>query len=48
MEQGFVLDNTRGGRVASQWVAGAPMKSIWTGTKVPDGKLVPIGKFAAK
>ena len=45
MEQGFVLDNTHGSRVVSQWVAGAPQKSFWVGTKVPDGKLVPIGTY---
>ena len=41
MEQGFVLDNTYGARVVSQWAAGAPLKSFWAGTKLPDEKLVP-------
>jgi hypothetical protein len=45
MEQGFVLDNTHGGRVVSQWAAGAPLKSIWMGLKLPDEKLVPIGTY---
>jgi hypothetical protein len=26
MEQGFVLDNTYGARVVSQWAAGTPLK----------------------
>ena len=46
MEQGFVLDNTYGAMAVSQWVAGAPQKSFWTGTKVPkDATVVPIGSF---
>jgi len=45
MEQGFVLDNTYGARVVSHWAAGAPLKSFWAGTKLPDEKLVPIGTY---
>lgn len=45
MEQGFVLDNTYGGRIVSQWAAGAPEKSFWFGTKLPAEKLIPIGTF---
>ena len=45
MEQGFVLDNTHGGRLVSQWAAGAPLKSFWVGTKLPDAKLLPIGSY---
>jgi hypothetical protein len=45
MEQGFTMDNTHGARVVSQWAPGAPMKSFWTGTKLPDEKLVPIGTY---
>lgn len=45
MEQGFVLDNTYGGRVVSHWAAGAPVKSIWTGTKLSEEDLVPIGAY---
>ena len=45
MEQGFVLDNTSSGRVVSQWAAGTPLKSFWTGTKLPAIELIPIGTF---
>jgi len=45
MEQGFVLDNARNTRAVSHWVAGAPLKSFWTGTQVPEDKLVPIGTY---
>jgi hypothetical protein len=45
MEQGFVLDNTHGARIVSQWAVGAPQKSFWTGTKLPDEALIPIGTF---
>ena len=45
MEQGFILDMTYGARLVSQWASGAPVKSFWTGTKVPEEKLKPIGVF---
>ena len=45
MEQGFVLDNTYGGRLVSQWVPGVPLKSFWGGTKLPDEQLIPIGAY---
>jgi hypothetical protein len=45
MQQGFVLDNTYGARVVSQWAADAPLKSFWTGTKPPEGDLIPIGTY---
>ena len=45
MEQGFVTDNTYGAVAVSQWVAGAPQKSFWTGTKVPKRACVPIGGY---
>jgi hypothetical protein len=44
MERGFIIDNTQGGRLVSQWAPGAPVRSFWTGTKAPD-TLVPIGAF---
>ena len=34
MEVGFLLDVTHGGRLATQWVAGEPERSVWTGTKI--------------
>ena len=45
MEQGFVVDNKDGIRLVSQWAAGAPLKSFWVGTKLPDERLVPIGTY---
>ena len=45
MEQGFVLEITRNARTVSQWVPGAPQKSFWFGTKVPDELRLPIGTF---
>ncbi len=46
MEQGFVVDNTHGGGWAvSEWAVGAPSKSFWTGVKLPQEKLVPIGTY---
>jgi len=37
MQEGFILDWTEGGRLASSWVAGKPEASFWMGTKI-DGK----------
>jgi hypothetical protein len=45
MEQGFVFDYASGARLVSQWAAGAPLKSFWVGTKLPEEKLVPIGTY---
>jgi hypothetical protein len=45
MEQGFVVDLIPGGRLVSQWAAGVPRKSWWTGTQLPDDGLVPVGTF---
>lgn len=45
MEQGFVLDIAYGARLISHWIPGAPQKSIWVGTKVPDTGAIPIGVF---
>ena len=45
MEQGFVLDNTYGARVVPQWARGAPLKSLWSGTKLPEGDFVPVGTY---
>jgi hypothetical protein len=44
MEQGFVLDNTYGGRTVSHWVPELPQKSFWRGLKSPKGAL-PMAAF---
>lgn len=36
MQEGFTLDLTYGGTRVSQWVAGKPERSFWTGAKVSD------------
>jgi len=45
MEPGFVIDQNYGAMVVSQWAAGAPLKSFWSGTKLPEEKLIPIGTY---
>jgi len=46
MEQGFVIDNTHGANWVSHWAAGAPLKSLLAGTKLPPKKeRVPIGTY---
>ena len=34
MTEGFVVDNTEGGRRVSSWVEGAPVRSFWRGIKL--------------
>jgi hypothetical protein len=46
MERGFILDY--GSRLVSQWAAGAPVKSFWSRTKLPEEKLIPIGVFRCR
>ena len=46
MERGFVLDNTYGSQLVSQWAPGIPEASFWTGTKsIDEEKLIPLGAF---
>jgi len=34
MEEGFILDDTYGGHVPTEWAEGKPRRSIWTGVKI--------------
>jgi hypothetical protein len=45
MEQGFIFDMAHGTRLVSHWAPGAPQKSFWFGTRLPEEKLIPIGAF---
>lgn len=46
MTQGFVPNFTEhGGRLSTHWVNGAPKKSFWFGTKLPDEAPIPIGAY---
>ena len=38
MAEGFVLDQSHGIRLVAHWHAGKPVKSFWTGLKLPDAK----------
>lgn len=42
MEEGFILDNTYGARLQSEWVEGEPDVSRWTGLKLKGHEHVPI------
>jgi hypothetical protein len=44
MMQGFLLDNTHGGRLISHWAAGPPLSSFWGGLKKPELSL-PVGAY---
>ena len=37
MEEGFVIDHSYTARMPSEWVEGKPVRSFWTGLKVPKG-----------
>jgi hypothetical protein len=34
MDEGFILDDTYGGNVQSEWAEGSPRRSIWTGLRI--------------
>ena len=38
MEEGFLLDQTYGANLPSNWIEGEPVKSFWSGTKISDKK----------
>ena len=38
MEEGFILDQTYGANLPSNWVEGEPVRSIWSGTKIKNKK----------
>jgi len=45
MEEGFVLDNTYGTRLQSEWVEGAPERSRWAGIKLRGKEQLAIVTF---
>jgi hypothetical protein len=45
MVAGFIVDFNAAGRLVSNWVEGPPEKSLWTGTKVPAEKCIPVGTY---
>lgn len=48
MEEGFVLDNTHGGRLQSEWVEGPPERSVWVGIKVKGKEHFPIATYRCR
>jgi Domain of unknown function (DUF6487) len=45
MQEGFVLDNTYGGRAVSSWIEGPPKKSIWVGVLLQGRKPMEISTY---
>ena len=45
MDEGFIVDDTYGGRVQSQWAEGKPQRSIWTGLKLAKDAKHPVTTF---
>ena len=48
MEEGFIVDDTYGGRVQSQWAEGKPQRSIWTGLKIAKESKHPVMTYRCK
>jgi hypothetical protein len=45
MEPGFVLDQTYGAMAQSDWVAGKPERSFWTGLTVKGRERLPVTTY---
>jgi len=45
LEDGFILDNTHGARLQSEWISGPPERSRWTGIKVKGRRQLPVTTF---
>ena len=45
MEEGYILDNTHGGRVQACWIQGQPVKSIWTGLRLKGADQRPVRTY---
>jgi ribosomal protein S27AE len=45
MSEGFVLDQTYGGRGVASWVEGEPNKNFWVGVTLGDKKPIEIATW---
>ena len=45
MDEGFILDNSYGARLQSEWVRGIPDLSRWTGVKLKGKEHLPVTTF---
>ena len=46
MQEGFIRDLMHGnGHAVSRWIAGSPVPSFWTGTKINDKEQHPIQSY---
>ncbi len=45
MDEGFILDNTYGARLQSEWIEGEPERSRWVGIKVKGKEQLPVVSF---
>lgn len=45
MEDGFIVDSTHGGSTQSQWAAGQPVKSFWTGLKLRGQRMLKVATY---
>ena len=45
LEGGFMLDKSAGGKLVGLWARGTARKSEWTGTRVKEEDLVPVGAY---
>lgn len=42
MAEGYILDSAHGYNAVSNWIEGAPVKSMWTGVKLGKRKSLPV------
>jgi hypothetical protein len=45
MQEGFIVDNTYGGRLVTKWIEGAPEKSRWLGVRLRDKKAIEVATY---
>ena len=48
MESGFIVDEGYGTKAVPKWVAGEPVKSIWTGLKLRGTTRLDVTTFRCK
>ncbi len=45
MEEGWLLDHTQAGPRRTEWIAGTPKRSVWTGISLKNTRRYPVESF---
>ncbi len=48
MQEGYILDVTRGGRIPSSWIEGKPEKDFWQGLNIEGKQVFYIAAYRCK